>query len=74
MKLLQSLNHPNIIQCYESFEHKGDVCLVLEYADNGKIPLFTPLKFVLGDLSQKILEKMKKNEFFKEDEVDFFDF
>lgn len=33
---MQSLNHPNIIKFYDSFEKNGDMCLLMEYAENGK--------------------------------------
>ena len=35
-KLLQSLDHPNIIKYYETFIHNDKLCIVMEYADNGE--------------------------------------
>lgn len=34
-KVLQSLDHPNIIKYYETFVHNSKLCIVMEYADNG---------------------------------------
>ena len=36
-KVLQSLDHPNIIKYYEAFIHNNKLCIVMEYADNGEI-------------------------------------
>lgn len=36
IQLMQNLNHPNIIKYYNSFEHKGKLCIIMEYADSGK--------------------------------------
>ena len=34
--LLLSLDHPNIIKCYEYFTEKDHFCIVMEYCDNSK--------------------------------------
>ena len=36
VKLLQNLAHPNIIRYLEAFEHEKRLCIVMEYAQNGK--------------------------------------
>ncbi len=35
VKFLKSLDHPNIIQHYDSFVHNNKLCILMEYADNG---------------------------------------
>lgn len=35
VKLLRSLDHPNIISHYDSFTHNNKLCIVMEYAENG---------------------------------------
>lgn len=35
VKLLRSLDHPNIISYYDSFVHHNKLCIVMEYAENG---------------------------------------
>ena len=35
VKVLKSLDHPNIIQHYDSFIHNNKLCILMEYADNG---------------------------------------
>lgn len=37
VKLLRSLDHPNIISYYDSFVHHNKLCIVMEYAENGII-------------------------------------
>lgn len=37
VKLMNSLDHQNIIKCCGYFEHKEKLCILLEYADDGKI-------------------------------------
>jgi NIMA (never in mitosis gene a)-related kinase len=60
-KILEVLNHPNIIRFREVYKtKKGKLCIVMDYADN-------------GDLQSKIKEKHKKKattgtlEYFSED-------
>lgn len=36
VKLLESLNHPNIIKYLDSFTWKNKYCILMEYAENGK--------------------------------------
>ena len=36
-QVLKSLNHPNIIRCYETFETADSINIVLEYADQGDL-------------------------------------
>jgi NIMA (never in mitosis gene a)-related kinase len=55
-KILERLNHPNIIRFNEVYKtKKGKLCIVMEYADG-------------GDLAQKISEKRGK-EFLKENYI-----
>ena len=35
LKILQKMDHPNIIKYYESYKDKNEFCIVMEYADNG---------------------------------------
>jgi serine/threonine protein kinase len=35
IKILRTLDHPNVVRYYESFEKNGRVCIVMDYADNG---------------------------------------
>ena len=58
IRLLASVNHPNIVQYKESFidTESKCLCLVMEYADG-------------GDLNQKIAEHVKKGTDFMPDEV-----
>eukprot|EP01138_Halocafeteria_seosinensis_P002823 gb/GECG01002884.1/.p1 GENE.gb/GECG01002884.1/~~gb/GECG01002884.1/.p1 ORF type:complete len:1178 (+),score=233.70 gb/GECG01002884.1/:1-3534(+) len=37
VKLLQSLRHPNIVAYEEAFQHRGNLCIVMEYADSGDL-------------------------------------
>jgi serine/threonine protein kinase len=34
-KIMSKLNHPNIINCYDSFEEDGTIWIEMEYADGG---------------------------------------
>lgn len=36
ISVLKTLKHPNIVEYYESFVHKGKLCIVMDYAENGK--------------------------------------
>ncbi len=36
VKVLSSLDHPNIIKYYESFTSKGRSYIVMDYADDGR--------------------------------------
>ena len=33
--LLEALEHPNIIKCYETFIENKKLCIIMEFADNG---------------------------------------
>ena len=33
--IMSKLNHPNIINCYDSFEEDGTIWIEMEYADGG---------------------------------------
>lgn len=58
VRLLASINHPNIVSYKESF-YDGDkqiLCIVMEFADN-------------GDLEEKILNKIGCKQFFLETEI-----
>jgi NIMA (never in mitosis gene a)-related kinase len=35
-KVLESLDHPNIIKYFETFIYNHKLCIIMEYADNGK--------------------------------------
>jgi len=35
VKLLEQLEHPNIIKYHKSFIHKKRLCILMDYADNG---------------------------------------
>ena len=37
IKVLQKMNHPNIIKYYEYFKEKNKFCISMEYADDGLI-------------------------------------
>jgi len=58
VRLLASINHPNIVTYKESFfdEHSQCLCLVMEYADD-------------GDLTQKITEHCKRGTNFTVEQV-----
>ncbi len=50
-KILEVLNHPNIIRFKEVYKTKrGQLCIVMDYADGIKIWTY----FVGGDLSKRI--------------------
>jgi len=36
MNILKTLKHPNVIRYHDSFELKGRLWIVMEYADAGK--------------------------------------
>lgn len=61
VKLMNSLDHPNIIKCCGYFEHKEKLCILLEYADEGKISAFLRILLILGDLMKFIKEAKKSN-------------
>ena len=33
---MKTLNHPNIVKYYESFVYNGKLCIIMDYAENGK--------------------------------------
>ena len=35
VKVLKSLDHPNIIKYFDTFMHNSKLCILMEYADNG---------------------------------------
>ena len=37
IKAHSTIKHPNIVQMYGFFETENDICLVLEYAEEGKL-------------------------------------
>lgn len=37
IKILQTLNHPNIIKYHESFVYKKSICIITEFAENGDL-------------------------------------
>ncbi|CAD8066645.1 unnamed protein product [Paramecium primaurelia] len=41
VKLLRSLDHPNIISHYDSFTHNNKLCIVMEYAENADLSMMT---------------------------------
>jgi serine/threonine protein kinase len=34
-KLLEKLDHPNIVKCYDTFLDDDHLCLILEYCEKG---------------------------------------
>jgi len=36
INVLKTLRHPNVVKYYESFVHKSRLCIVMDYAENGK--------------------------------------
>eukprot|EP00656_Telonema_subtile_P024156 TRINITY_DN2607_c0_g1_i1.p1 TRINITY_DN2607_c0_g1~~TRINITY_DN2607_c0_g1_i1.p1 ORF type:complete len:662 (-),score=252.36 TRINITY_DN2607_c0_g1_i1:460-2445(-) len=46
VRLLQHLRHPNIVNYHESFEDKGNLCIVMEYCERGD--LYQELKRAKG--------------------------
>ena len=58
IRVLASINHPNIISYKEAFYDiiSSNLCIIMEYADN-------------GDLEEKISFHIKRREFFKEAEI-----
>lgn len=45
------LDHPNIIKYYETFIYNHKLCIIMEYADNGKKLYALNFK---GDLKEKV--------------------
>ncbi|CAD8126522.1 unnamed protein product [Paramecium sonneborni] len=41
VKLLRSLDHPNIISHYDSFTHNNKLCIVMEYAENADLSIMS---------------------------------
>ena len=37
IEIFHSLNHPTIIKYLESFFHKDKLCIIMDYAEGGKI-------------------------------------
>jgi len=56
VQILQSLNHPNIIHCYENFIHDNVLYIVMEYAEG-------------GDLQQRIVEARDIGRNISEEEI-----
>jgi NIMA (never in mitosis gene a)-related kinase len=65
VKVLKSLDHPNIISTYDSFIHNNKLCILMEYADNGKRHHI----LCLADLALTIKEHKLANKFIKEETV-----
>ena len=40
VKLLQKLDHPHVVKYHESFLHKNQVCMVLDYANAGILLIY----------------------------------
>jgi NIMA (never in mitosis gene a)-related kinase 1/4/5 len=59
IKILQTLDHPNIIKYYESFVYKNHLCIVTEYAES-------------GDLQRKIKDAKSTGGFAKHQILDWF--
>ncbi|EJD35673.1 kinase-like protein [Auricularia subglabra TFB-10046 SS5] len=54
--ILRGLAHPAIVQCYESFESEGFMCIAMEYAEGGALSRYGILdeetaKCVAGDVA-----------------------
>ena len=56
IEIFKQLNHPNLIQYYNSFIHKNKLCIIMEYADG-------------GDLSSKIETHLKQNRLIPENDI-----
>lgn len=54
MAILKTLDHPNIVRYHDSFEHKGRLWIVMEFADAG-ISVLT-----VGDLQIQVKEARTK--------------
>ena len=57
VRLLQTLQHPNIVSYRESFTIKGrQLCIIMSFCEG-------------GDLAAKIQRRMQRKQFFKEEDV-----
>lgn len=64
-KILEVLNHPNIIRFKEVYKTKrGQLCIVMDYADGN---IDKDLRLIGGDLSSMIKKQKEKGGFFTED-------
>jgi NIMA (never in mitosis gene a)-related kinase len=65
-KILEVLNHPNIIRFKEVYKtKKGQLCIVMDFAD-GSILGFNR---VGGDLNGMIKKQKEKSQYFSEDSI-----
>ena len=67
VKVLKSLDHANIIKHYDSFVHNNKLCILMEYAENGR-----NFKIFKADLSMKIKEAKLNESFIPESTVLYF--
>lgn len=68
-KILEVLNHPNIIRFKEVYKTKrGQLCIVMDYADGNKATCWIKL-YIGGDLSAMIKNQKEKGGFLSEDQV-----
>ena len=69
-KILEVLNHPNIIRFREVYKKKaGQLCIVMDYAD-GKCNVYNYIYFpVGGDLGDKIKEGKASGKLLPEEQV-----
>jgi len=54
--ILKKLHHPNIVEFFETFVNEDQLCIVMEYCDQ-------------GDLQQKIKETQKEGMYFTEERI-----
>lgn len=67
-KILEVLNHPNIIRFKEVYKtKKGQLCIVMDYADGKQKVLLHSL--LGGDLNQLIKKQKEKGGYFSEDAI-----
>lgn len=69
-KILEVLNHPNIIRFKEVYKTKrGQLCIVMDYADGKQYILKMAYTYydIGGDLSHMIKNQKEKGGFFSED-------
>ncbi len=67
-KIMEVLNHPNIIRFKEVYKtKKGQLCIVMDYADgNNYYDIFTWAS-IGGDLSKMVKSQKEKGQMFSED-------
>lgn len=56
-KILQMLNHKNIIKLYSAFVLKNELILIMEYADGGELVAYVEEKKGLSEVEARSLIK-----------------